>query len=284
MGGRCRPERQLPLIVDPEKGGLFLYPGNRDAKVILIGIQAERIGSQGSQPGGNLVIGDRPVFHFCRIAGIRAFRHEAQRAHAIAPDDGQQIKDAGAFGMLARRDFFPDGAIIGQQAIEVAGRTLPDQIRSDSGMDREMGNARSDDTNPDHSETKSHRPVRANTDRPCSTRHIHPARVPGVYVPRSVLRGVEPGCPARNDGQVQIERRQHPDDGVEPRGGRTVLDVRDQGLPDGGLLRDIDLPQVLGLRARRMAAPRSWLLRMTLPIDYLFIRLDVYILYIRYER
>jgi len=30
MGGRCWPKRELPLPIDPEKGRLFLYPGNRD--------------------------------------------------------------------------------------------------------------------------------------------------------------------------------------------------------------------------------------------------------------
>ena len=33
--------------VDPEKGGLFLYPGNRDTKVILIDMEAEEVGSNG---------------------------------------------------------------------------------------------------------------------------------------------------------------------------------------------------------------------------------------------
>ena len=45
------PKRKLPLIIDPEKSGLFLHPRNRDTKVIVISMDAEGVGGQGSNPG-----------------------------------------------------------------------------------------------------------------------------------------------------------------------------------------------------------------------------------------
>ena len=144
MGSRCRSEWQLPLTVDQEKRRLFLYASDRDAEVVLPAIQAQRVGAQGGQPRGDFIVADRTVFHLCRIAKVRTFWNEAQSADAITTDNGQQIKDASTLGTLARRNFFPDATVIRQQAVEVAGRTPPDQTRSDSGMESEMGNDRSD--------------------------------------------------------------------------------------------------------------------------------------------
>lgn len=100
-------------IADLIRGGLFLYPGDGDTKIIIIGMDTEGRGTKGSDPGGNLIVGYRPVFHFHWIAGIKAFGDNPQHPHAIPSNDGQQIKDAGAVCLLTRGYFFSDGAIIG---------------------------------------------------------------------------------------------------------------------------------------------------------------------------
>jgi len=98
----------------PDPVAIFLQKRWNALLIVVGGMDAEGVSSQGGDSGSDFIVTDWPVFHFCWIARIKTFGYKSQCPHAVPPNDSQQIKNTSAFGMLARRDFFSYGAIIGQ--------------------------------------------------------------------------------------------------------------------------------------------------------------------------
>jgi hypothetical protein len=90
----------------------FLHACDRYSEVIGVGIDAEWTMGERGESLCDFIISDRAVGHFRRIAGIDAFRYEAQRPDAIAPDRRQQVERPRAFRTLPRGNFVSDRLVI----------------------------------------------------------------------------------------------------------------------------------------------------------------------------
>ncbi|MNV52343.1 hypothetical protein D3C71_1444290 [compost metagenome] len=136
--------RPTPLPIEVQQGSLFLRPGDRDAKGVVVGAGAilRCWRYDAPQQLGDVRLGQRRGLYRRYLPGGRAIGKDLQSAHAIAAHFGEQIEGFGRVDPVVACSAFPDDRAVWKQVFKISANGIA-AMRGVAGFERQRQRQRS---------------------------------------------------------------------------------------------------------------------------------------------